>query len=64
MIKTLKLHNNDTTPRHNGVESIHGPTPLYLGVVSLLYSVSVRITPLSRRFLDLMDAKGAFLVDE
>jgi hypothetical protein len=25
MIKTLTLHNNDTTPRHNGVGPTHGP---------------------------------------
>jgi hypothetical protein len=25
MIKTLTLHNNDTTPRYNGVELTHGP---------------------------------------
>jgi hypothetical protein len=50
MIKTLTLHNNDTTPRHNGVGPTHGPH----SIVPLLCSVSVWITPLVRfkvRFL-------------
>jgi hypothetical protein len=41
VILTLALHNNDTTPRHNRVGS------MCLGVVSLLYSVSVLIISLS-----------------
>jgi hypothetical protein len=40
MIKTLTLHNNDTTPKHNEVGLTHG----LHSIMSLLYSVSVRIT--------------------
>jgi hypothetical protein len=46
VILTLTMHNNNTTPRHNGVGSMCGrvdPTPLCLSVVSLLCSVSVLI---------------------
>jgi hypothetical protein len=47
MIKTLTLHYTTMTQHQGTTEwSPHmDPTPLCLGVVPLLYSVSVRITP-------------------
>jgi len=43
VILTLTLYNNDTTPRYNGVGPCIDSTPLCLGVVSLLCSLSVLI---------------------
>jgi len=44
MIEILIVHNKCTTTRHNEVRPTYWPTPLCLGVVHLLCTVSAIIT--------------------